>query len=245
MTVQCVILAGGLATRLAGLSPGLPKALVPVAGRPFADHQLTWLASQGVTEVVYCIGHRGDQIRDFVGDGSRWGLRVAYVDEGQRLRGTAGALRLAFDEDALAPEFATLYGDSYLAVDVADVVADFSERRPQALMTVFENRGRFGASNAHFEDGWVVRYEKDVPDPPSAGMHYIDYGLSVIDRDAVMPGIPRDATVDLATVFGRLSDGGALAGYEVFERFYEIGSPAGLAELEALLFARSGSGGHA
>jgi NDP-sugar pyrophosphorylase family protein len=243
MTIQCVILAGGLATRLTAITSELPKSLVPVAGRPFADHQLSWLAGQGVTDVVYCIGHLGEQIRAFVGDGSRWGLRVVYVDEGSRLRGTAGALRLAYDQGVLAPEFATLYGDSYLAVGVTDVAADFADRRPQALMTVFENRGRFGASNARFEDGRVVRYEKDVRDPAAAGMHYIDYGLSVIDRDAVLPDVPPDETIDLATVFGGLSDQGALAGYEVFERFYEIGSPGGLAELEARLTAQTGSGG--
>ena len=98
---ECVILAGGVASRLGAQAGELPKTLVPVAGRPFADHQLTWLAEQGVEEVVYCIAYRGDQIREYIGDGSNWGLSVAYVDEGTDLRGTGGALRLAYDEGAV------------------------------------------------------------------------------------------------------------------------------------------------
>ena len=101
---ECVILAGGVASRLGAQAGELPKTLVPVAGRPFADYQLTWLAEEGVEDVVYCIGYRGDQIRDYVGDGARWGLSVTYVDEGADLRGTGGALRLAYDEGALAEE---------------------------------------------------------------------------------------------------------------------------------------------
>ena len=111
---ECVILAGGVASRLGAQAGELPKTLVPVAGRPFADHQLTWLAEEGVDHVVYCIGYRGDQIRDYVGSGERWGLSVTYVDEGANLRGTGGALRLAYDSGALAEDFAVLYGDSYL-----------------------------------------------------------------------------------------------------------------------------------
>ena len=82
--MQCVILAGGLATRMRPLTDTIPKALIPVAGRPFVDHQLAWLAGHGVTDVVLSIGYRGDMLRAHVGDGARYGLRVRYVDEGER-----------------------------------------------------------------------------------------------------------------------------------------------------------------
>jgi NDP-sugar pyrophosphorylase family protein len=237
--LQCAILAGGLATRLRPVTDTIPKALVPVAGRPFVDHQLAWLARDGVTDVVFCIGHLGDRIAEHVGDGSAHGLRVSYVDEGSDLRGTGGALRLAYDEGALAPVFAVLYGDSYLAVDVAQVRREFDEHEAPALMTVFRNEGRFDASNARLEDGWVVRYEKGLADPAAAGMHYIDYGLSILDRDAVLADVPPGAVADLATLYTRLAAERRLAGREVAERFYEVGSPSGLAELEAHLFAEA------
>src|SRR5919197_6751225 len=97
MSLQCVILAGGLGTRMRPATEAIPKALVPVLGSPFADWQLRLLASRGVERVVYSVGYRGDMLRDHVGDGSCFGLQVAWVDEGDDLRGTGGALRLAPD----------------------------------------------------------------------------------------------------------------------------------------------------
>ena len=79
--MQCVILAGGRGTRMAPATDEIPKALLPVAGRPFADWQLGWLASQGVDRVTYSIGYLGDLIRDHVGTGENWGLGVDYVDD--------------------------------------------------------------------------------------------------------------------------------------------------------------------
>ena len=237
--MQVVVLAGGLATRMKPATETVPKYLLQVAGQPFADHQLTWLAAGGVTDVVLCVGHLGDAIRDHVGDGARFGLRVTYTDERDGLRGTAGALRLAFDDGLLEAEPAVLYGDSYLDVDLRAVFADFTARRPDALMCTLRNLNRWDASNVSVADGWVTRYEKGVPDPVAAGMDRIDYGLSILDRDRVVATIPSGLAIDLADIYGALAAAGRLAAHEVSERFYEIGSPEGLAELESLLRSRS------
>src|ERR1017187_8690309 len=106
--MQCVILAGGLGTRMWPETKSIPKTLLPIAGTPFATWQLSWLARSGIDSVVYCVGHLGQLIRDHVSDGSCWGLSVRYVDEGDRLRGTAGALRLASDENGLGGEVLVL-----------------------------------------------------------------------------------------------------------------------------------------
>jgi NDP-sugar pyrophosphorylase family protein len=92
----------------------LPKALIPVNGRPFAELQLEWLHSEGVEDVVLCIGYRGDMVRGALRGGERFGLRISHVAEGESLRGTGGALRLALDEGALPEAFFLLNGDSYL-----------------------------------------------------------------------------------------------------------------------------------
>jgi MurNAc alpha-1-phosphate uridylyltransferase len=235
--MQCVVLAGGMATRMRPLTEAVPKALLPVAGRPFADHQLRWLARGGVHDVVFAVGYLGDRIRAFARHGAAWDLRIRYVDEGHQLKGTAGALRLAYDAGVLQPAFAVLYGDSYLQVDIGRVFAEFERSRPDVLMTVFRNDGAFDRSNARLDGGSVV-YDKTVPDPAAAGMHHIDYGLSIIDRDAVLPEVRPGAVADLADVYRRLSHEGRVGGFEVHDRFYEIGSPDGLAELEAHLEAR-------
>jgi NDP-sugar pyrophosphorylase family protein len=227
--LQCVILAGGRGERMRPMTDTIPKALIPVGGVPFASHQLDWLAREGVDRVVYCIGYRGDLVRDYVGNGARWGLSVEFVDEGDRLRGTAGALRLALDEGALDDQFVVLYGDSYLPIALKPVWTAFEDSSLPALMTVLRNEGRWDRSNAHVEDGLVTTYDKFDADP---ALEWIDYGLSSLERSIVEERVPRGVESDLADLFGRLSEDRLLAAFEVSERFFEIGSPIGLSELE-------------
>jgi NDP-sugar pyrophosphorylase family protein len=211
----------------------LPKALIPVLGRPFADRQLEWLQAGGVSDVVYSIGYRGDMIRSALGDGSRFGLSIRYVDEGTKLRGTAGALRLAVDEGALAESFFVLYGDSYLTVDLGKVWATFSHQSSPALMTVFRNDGHWDQSNVVYRDGVVDLYDKTGPRRDD--MVFIDYGLSILSRCVIERSVPSGAPADLATLYHQLSVDGRLAGFEATTRFYEIGSEEGLQSLEAYL----------
>jgi len=239
--VQCLILAGGLGTRVQGIDPTLPKTLLPVAGRPFADWQLRWLAGQGVDSVVYSIGHRGGQIRDFVGDGSTWGLEVDFVEETDGLLGTGGAIRLAADRGVLDEHFFVLYGDSYLRVDLEEVDASFADRGLPALMTVFANDGRWDASNVVFDGTLVVEYRKGLSSPPPA-MRFIDYGLLVLDRRLVVERVPTGSASDLAELLEPLSLQALLGGFEVDQRFFEIGSPEGIAELDRFLTDEDGAG---
>jgi NDP-sugar pyrophosphorylase family protein len=233
--VQVAILAGGRATRMGELTAETPKYLLEVGGRPFAEVQLQWLVEAGVERVVLCIAHLGAAIREFVGDGSRWGLEVAYVDEGPHLRGTAGALRLAADSGALESSFGVLYGDSYLRFDLPSAWRAFDRAGRSMLMCVLRNEGRWDSSNAAVAGGLVTRYQKGLADPVAEGLDHIDYGFSILDRDSTMQTIEPQAPTDLAELYARLAADGEVAAFEVSERFYEIGSPAGLAELEALL----------
>jgi NDP-sugar pyrophosphorylase family protein len=232
--VQVVILAGGRGTRMRPFTDAIPKALVPVAGRPFAHHQLELLARQGVREVVLSIGYRGDMVRAAIGDGRAFGLDVRYVDEGDDLRGTAGALRLCLDAGVLQEAFMVLYGDSYLPIDLPAVGEGFRSGSRPALMTVLRNDDRWDRSNVIYENGRLLLYDKRHLD---ARMRHIDYGLGVLTR----PLIERVATgvaADLADLYHALSVTNELGGYEVTQRFYEIGSPEGLRDLEAFLLAR-------
>lgn len=223
------LLAGGMATRLRPITEKIPKLLVEVAGEPFFSHQLRLLKKNGLTKIVLCVGHLGEQIVALYGDGAKWGVEIQYSFDGEKLLGTGGALIRALPK--LGDAFYVLYGDSYLPVDYQAVGRAFLASGRLGLMTVFENHEAYDASNVWFEEGRIRLYSK-TEKPPQ--MKHIDYGLGVF-RAAAFAGWPRDAVVDLATVQTDLCRRGELAGHEMPERFYEIGSPAGLKELDELL----------
>jgi NDP-sugar pyrophosphorylase family protein len=211
----------------------VPKALIAVAGEPFAAHQLRWLASQGVKDVVYSIGYLGQMVRDFAGDGSRWGIRITYVDEGARLLGTAGALREAVAEGALDERFLVLYGDSYLGLNVRAAWDHFIASGAPALMTVYANREGRDRSNVRMSAGRIVIYDKHSADPTV--MTHIDYGLLGMSVAAILKHVPAGQASDLGDVLHELSAIGQLVAHVVTEPFFEIGSLAGLQALEARL----------
>ena len=218
------ILAGGLATRLRPITETIPKALVDVAGQPFIVRQLDYLRAQGVRRVVLCVGYLGDIVQALVGDGSKFGIEVRYSPDGPTLLGTGGALKKALP--MLGEHFFVLYGDSFLPVDFSAVQQAYLASGRKALMTVLKNGDCWDKSNVLFRNGELVEYNKRTPLP---NMAYIDYGLGVFAVD-VLWQYPCDHAFDLADVYQQLSLQGALFGMEVHERFYEIGSYAGLKE---------------
>jgi MurNAc alpha-1-phosphate uridylyltransferase len=232
MPVTVVILAGGLATRMRPRTATLPKALLPVNGIPFADIQLGWLSSLGVRDVVYSIAYLGDAIHRHVGNGARFGLRVRYVSDGERYLGTAGALRAVIDADLVPESFGVINGDSYLSLDLAKIEGAFVVSGCPALMTVTHNQDRWDSSNVVYHDGRVLVYDKSRTDRSQGSMEWIDYGFSILTRRAITDRVGTREVADLSLLMHELSKAGQLAGFEVADRFYEIGSPQGLADLE-------------
>lgn len=227
MTVA--LLAGGRATRLYPLTETLPKSLVPVAGEPFLAHQLRWLVREGVRDVVICCGHLAEPLRDFAGDGGRFGLRVRYSEDGECALGTGGAIRHA--APLLGERFLVMYGDSLLTASLGAMWEAFCAQRPAGMMAVYRNENQWDASNVEMSGGRVVRYEKGARD---ARLTHIDYGVSAF-RSEAFAGFEDGRAFDLGRVFHALIEGEGLACHEVRERFYEIGSFNGLRETEAML----------
>lgn len=223
------ILAGGLATRLKPITETVPKLLVSVAGEPFFTHQIRLLKKSGLTHLVVCLGYLGEKVVDLYGDGSKWGVKIEYSFDGPKLLGTGGALIGALPK--LGDVFYVLYGDSYLPIDYLAVGRSFLASGKLGLMTVFENSERYDASNVWFEGAEMRAYDKKAKVP---AMRHIDYGLGVF-RKAAFDGFPREAAVDLSDVQKALLDRGQLAGFEIRERFFEVGSHSGLRELDSLL----------
>jgi N-acetyl-alpha-D-muramate 1-phosphate uridylyltransferase len=221
------ILAGGLGTRLGAVGRETPKALLEVAGRPFALWQLELLRAHGGRRVVMCVGHLGERIEAEIG--SPFGLDVRYAHDAPELAGTAGAIRGA--RELLGERFLVLYGDTYLRIDYGDVDRAFAASGKPALMTVLRNAGRWDRSNVVLDDGEIVRYDKADPTPD---MQWIDYGLG-----ALTPAALEQPGDDLGDVYAALAERGELAAYAATERFYEIGTPDSLAETSAFLASLS------
>jgi NDP-sugar pyrophosphorylase family protein len=224
------VIAGGMAERMRPLTQTIPKSLLRVAGEPFIAHQLRLFRREGIERVVLCVGYLGAAIEEFVGNGAQFGVKVAYSYDGDRRLGTGGAVRKALP--LLGDEFLVIYGDSYLDISFGPIVDAFRQRGQPALMTVLHNEGRWDTSNIEFIDGRIIEYSKQ----PTPRMAHIDYGLAML-RAGAFAESPDGMTFDLASLYRRLIELGLLTVYEVTRRFYEIGSPGGLAETEAYLLA--------
>jgi len=231
--MQAVVLAGGLATRMRPRTLTVPKSMLEVAGRPFVDWQIERLVASGIADIVMCIAHLGERIREHVGDGAALGARVVWSEEGPELLGTGGALRVALP--LLGETFLVTYGDSYLPFDYAEPLRMLEAHSDcDGVMAVFKNEGKWDPSNVVTDGAWVNRYEKGVDRAVHPEFDHIDYGATALRRSVLsgassVVGQPRAAGFD--AVQRDLASRKRLRAFVARERFFEIGSPEGLAEL--------------
>jgi MurNAc alpha-1-phosphate uridylyltransferase len=223
------ILAGGLGTRLGRLTQSIPKCMVPINGVPFIDWQIQLLRSAGFEDFVFCISHLSDEIQNYLQDGSKFGIKISYSLDGEMQLGTGGALVKALP--LLGSEFAVTYGDSYLPINYSNAELFFKQSSAPGMMSVFKNCGQFDVSNAELLADGFVNYKKGSND---SQMNYIDYGLMYFRAEA-FGAVSRNQPMELAAICAHLSESKKLIGFEVFKRFYEIGSVKGIEELSSYL----------
>jgi N-acetyl-alpha-D-muramate 1-phosphate uridylyltransferase len=222
--MQLVIIAGGLATRLRPLTVSIPKSLIEIDGKPFIDYQMGTLYEQGIKDVVLCLGHLGDQIERYLGNGNKFGLNILYSYETQKLLGTAGAIKNA--ENLLDDKFFVMYGDSYLFLDFSMVSAYFNRFNKPGLMTVFKNSDLYDRSNIVVQGNFIKIYDKKQK---WDGMDYIDYGALIL-RKTLLKMVPVHKAYSLEELLVPLVKEHQILAYEVKKRFYEIGSLNGIDE---------------
>jgi N-acetyl-alpha-D-muramate 1-phosphate uridylyltransferase len=220
--MQVAILAGGMATRLGGLTKQTPKSMVLVNNLPFLEYQLRLLKENGIQDIVLCTGHLSGQIVDYFGDGRSWGFDIKYSIEDHPL-GTAGALKNAVS--LLEEVFFIMYGDSYLCFDFRRVYEYFTHHNTLGLMTVYKNLDQYDLSNTAVNGEIVTRYDKEN----RQGLSYIDYGANIF-RKSALNLVPDNAFYSMEELFRQLVVRKELLAYEIKQRFYEIGSPQGLRE---------------
>ncbi len=225
--MQMVILAGGKATRLHPVTKTIPKSMVKIHGKPFLGYQLELLKKNKITDIVLCLGMFSQQIIDYFGDGKDYGASIKYsIEEPDNLLGTAGALKKA--ENLLNDIFLVMYGDSYLPIDFMRVSKAFQKSKKDSLMTVYKNNNRFDKSNVITDGKTVLSYDKSGK---NQSLSHIDYGLLVFKK-SVLDIISLNEFKNLDYLITELIDRKQMAAYEVNQRFYEIGTPAGITDFE-------------
>jgi NDP-sugar pyrophosphorylase family protein len=229
------ILAGGLGTRLRAMFPDQPKAMVPIAGRPFLEHQVTLLARQSFRDIVFCVGYRSQQIAEYFGDGAGWGVRISYCLEPQPL-GTAGALKHA--AEFWSGSVLVLNGDTYLDTDYQALVAQHRGRAAQgAIGTVglmhVADCSRYGQVLLA-PDGRIRRFEEKKEAPAGAGL--VNAGVYVLEP-GILEAIPAGRAVSMEyETFPALQESSAgLYGVALDGKIIDIGTPEGYTALEQYL----------
>lgn len=223
-----VLLAGGMATRLYPVTLKIPKSLIDINGKPYIRHQIDLIKSKGIKNIVLCLGNLSGPIEEYLGNGSSDSINIQYSYDGETLLGTGGAIRKALP--FLSDPFMVMYGDSYLNIEYIDIMDYFNNFSKLGLMVVLKNENKWDKSNIIFKEGKIVKYDK-VDD---VEFDYIDYGFSILRKNALTPYLNKDK-FDLKDIFKDLISKDEMLGYEVYNRFYEIGSFQGIEETKNYL----------
>lgn len=228
-----VIAAGGLGLRLASVTGEVPKVLVPVGGKPVLAHQLELAAATGIEEVTIFAGHRAEKIHEFVGNGSRFGLRARIFTEDVPL-GNAGAILASLD---LLPEhFFVVYGDLMLAVDLQRMAKFHLEREADLTILVHPNDHPHDSDLVETDaDDWVTAIHTY---PHASGQCFdnlVNGALYVARREALRPwsGVAgkRDFTKNIMPAL--IADGDRVLAYRSSEYIKDMGTPSRLETVEA------------
>lgn len=235
--MQVVVLLGGLGSRLGNLTRALPKPMIEVIGKPFFSYMLELLSWYGFRRFHFCVGHLGEDIQNYFGNGSKFGVDITYSFDGEKLLGTAGALRNALD--SLEENFMLIYGDSYMDIDYNELIYRYFQSQKhngaKILMAIYKNKNLYDKSNVIFRNGQIICYDKKNQVPE---MEYIDYGISILSRKLIAD-LAEGKPADLADLYSKAVCEGIAAAHPVRKRFYEIGTPASLEEFRELVQRRS------
>jgi len=228
--MQCLILAGGLGTRVKEISDGRPKALLPIGTKTFIQVQLEWLKIGGVESVVMAIGHQSDEIRKHIESLDIKKIpNIIYSTERNGLLGTGGALKNALP--VLWNDFIVSYGDSFLLIDPRSVFWTHERNKYPITMAILENNNRHDQSNVFYKDDTLI-YRKSNP---TKEMTFIDYGMMVFNKKWCEENFPNKEHFDLAQILETASAQKFVGPFLVEKPFFEIGTPSGYLRTQQFL----------
>jgi NDP-sugar pyrophosphorylase family protein len=215
------ILCGGFGTRLYPVTKYLPKSLYPINGKPFIDYQLERLKSGGFNHIVLLVSHFGNEIREYVGNGERYGLNIEYSFDDAK--GTLPAIKKAFK--FLDYNFFITYGDSYLTADFKDIQKTYDAQNKPFLVTIYKNNDEtLHKNNIAYINNQIVDYSQLNL---NNSCQYVDYGITILNKN-YLDNIDETWYTNVSNLYNFAIAKNNLASYVIKERFYEVGSLRGI-----------------
>ena len=212
-----------MGTRLRPLTHEVPKPMIIIRNKPFLYYQIIYLKRSGIKNILLLVGYLGDQIKNYFGDGSIFGLSIKYSEDKHCL-GTGGAIKQA--AQLLDDSFFLIYGDSFLPIEYDKIFERFIENGKRGLLVISHNSDPFARGNITIDkDSNIIRYEKDGS---NSRLKYIDAGVGVLSKDILTFLGQHEITSLEKEGFPELIKHKELAGFITDERFYDIGTVAGL-----------------
>ena len=217
MNIQVAILAGGYGTRLKEITLNLPKPMVRVNGIPFLEYLIKWLLKFKFNKSLLMVGHLGDQIENYFGDGRQWHLNISYSYESPPM-GTAGALKQA--EGQLEERFLLLNGDTFLPIDYGIFMRQFVKSDRDVVIAAYDNTERVADNNLELSSGHIIKQYGGL----GGNLTHVDAGAYGFKRK-VIESLPAGKVMGLDSVYQRLILEKRLAACPTNQRYYDIGTP--------------------
>jgi histidinol-phosphate phosphatase family protein len=222
---QAVILAGGMGTRLRARLGDLPKPMIPFAGKPLLEHQVELCVRHGWRDIVILACYRADLVEAHFGDGRRWGANISYVIEPEPL-GTAGAVLAGLEK--LADEFAVLYGDTMVNVDLTRLAAAHARSGADATLLLHPNNHPLDSDLVETDRDGLVTAFHNRPHPANRWFqNLVNAGLYILRKSALAPWAASPARMDFGNDLfpAMLQRGARLLGYNSPEYIKDVGTP--------------------
>ena len=215
---QAVILAGGLGTRLRPLTNDLPKPMIPINNKPFLEHLIGLLKQNGIKEIVLLLGYLPEKIKEYFGNGSKFGVRIEYsigdisFDTGKRIKNA---------EPMLDENFLLMYCDNYSPLNLKNLTDFHNNHDVLTTMTIYSNKDNYSKSNIKVnKEGYVTLYDKERKEQNLSG---VDIGFFIVNKK-VFELMPETNFSFQKVVLPKLIEKKQLAGYLTDHKYYGIGN---------------------
>ena len=226
--MKVVIMAGGKGTRVSSIASDIPKPMIPICGKPILEHQIECLKKNGLTEIILVIGHLGQHIKDYFGDGKRFSCNISYYNETEPL-GTAGAL---YKLKHLSDDFILLNGDIIFDIDFTRMINFHREKKAYVTLAVHPNSHPYDSAVLFSNgDNQVTRW-LNKEDERTYYKNQVNAGIHILSAEFLKSCPQSKEKVDLDRDMLKPSiSGGKIFAYSTPEYIKDMGTPERYAQV--------------